>query len=651
MPSSPTTAPISLGGRAVLETRRLSRQASLTTSVLDSLRIGLPSFYRHLIRPGAREEEGREAVNFESSRAAARGIASALEGVRVAELQHMADGDRVYDAASDRDGTLLSCKGGSRLRLSDGESTWWTDGADGFSLEEEPTEGGRVRTPGYLLPSGELLELPGARWIRADWMADPEKYADNLTMCSTAAMVMRDGEGRPMSVPLGCGMSLCPTCMRRKAGQRVKRCAPLIERLSAVGCPVVHVTLTAPPSEDPDKRAPVADLLPGTWSPLPRGHWDPGSVQAVAGEQLGHAMERVTGAFRSMREDRSSRSWWRSEIIGALTGFEVTGHRPVAMEGGGRLRWHAHVHAVLVLRPGALDRARLHHEPGRTTVEGGSWWNRLLSEWCRRTGADPAGQSCTVVLDAAAGCAEVLKYPFKPGELTRSQVLEALTTLKGRKLHTSVGCFHHHSRWRKMARGESPLPPDGADRWVVGALRGDPLPAHCHHERRPERPSSPLLVWRESDQGDAPLRAMDEVVRAYIHAPPPVPGSVGSWRAVMVRDVVTWTEAACQVRVGWWEGDEWCTALLGADLLLECVAVPPDTAPAVLWREPPPDDVCYGHRVGHYCETHPQRQPELVCPELGSPGAELELTPRLVLEDSLCRVLPESCLGYWPRGR
>lgn len=309
---------------------------------------------------------------------------------------------------------------------------------------------------------GSIIHVDG-RMLRDSWTADPRRSALRLAGCSTSGGVHRVGEEWG-SHAYGCGDSVCPMCARRKAAARVKDLAPCLLWLSMHGYQLVHLTLTRPG----DTSDGACVLAPWERVTTIHDHVDEGP--AVPGETLPDAVADLRRAWTALRDGRgevdpgySSRRWWRDTVPGYVYGIEWTGRRCIGRgcpacrgdhtahhTGPYRLRWHVHLHALLIVRN--------HHsieweEDG--TIRG-PWWDRLTTRWCELVeGARPEAQHARRLITEEAiegGIVECLKYPFKPAELTRAQLVEALTCMKGTRAHNVGGCLHSSGRVGKLAK-------------------------------------------------------------------------------------------------------------------------------------------------------------------------------------------------------
>lgn len=328
------------------------------------------------------------------------------------------------------------------------------------------------------------LGIPYSREAPAGWSLSPEKLAHRLRTCGSAWAVSLSADGTPIAAPLRCGVGLCPCCMASSGIQRMRVWQPMIEGLQAHGYTIAHLTATRP--ADYSAVAPVVatEWERGRFGPtLTRGGGRmateaddfgtavPGEPLAVALAELGEAWSAIT------HHDKTSREWWQRTTAGALLGTEYTGRGCRAREWGERcagcvgrgpharpwLRWHAHRHALIALRPGAdirwrseSYRLRSGEVRRRRVAAGGAWWDRWLSAWCQRTGASPAGQHLRFVGsgvdDIAGSLAETLKYPFKPAELTSAQAAEIVASTAGTHYHQAAGAWHGRSRWMIAAK-------------------------------------------------------------------------------------------------------------------------------------------------------------------------------------------------------
>ena len=301
---------------------------------------------------------------------------------------------------------------------------------------------GAVAVDAVALPSGEVVVIPGARVIREDWEADPQALGRAFDRCGKAWGVHHAEGGGAGAHALGCGSQLCPVCARKRARERCERWAPVLGELAADGYQLAHWTFTQPARADH-----AEDALPVV-NGFGRGPQGLAGLSSY-GETLGDAVDRLRASLDALRYNRRHRDWWNRHVAGFVWGIEWT-----ARAKSGRRRWHVHGHALLVLRN--VERAELGGRPdlwrdGRELA--GPWRDELTRRWCSvAAGAMPAGQMLTAVDDHAEVLREVLKYPCKPASLSPAQLCEALSTMKGRQVHSPGGALHAASRTGRRAR-------------------------------------------------------------------------------------------------------------------------------------------------------------------------------------------------------
>lgn len=320
----------------------------------------------------------------------------------------------------------------------------------GFRLDAERA---RVET---VEVAGLGVVVTAGRDIRADWMADPARLGAKMAGCCQEWRVCAKPDGGFISVPIRCGSPLCPLCCRYNAQRAVSKWGGRIAALAAAGFEVMHLTLTAPPPADVPTDRPVIltdrekqyshDSVPDSVDIMgaPMGY-------DVQGEPLLDSYNRVRGAWHALRNNRGTRQWWRDSVLCSLDAIEWTGSERTP--DGFIPRWHTHIHVLIVLtgKEAAQWRARSGGIRGR---KDRGWFARLVREWCAlNPGAKPDYQVLVPVpvesLDGAL--VEVLKYPFKPGELTRAQIVACLAQTKGLRTHLPGGALHGASSIGRLA--------------------------------------------------------------------------------------------------------------------------------------------------------------------------------------------------------
>lgn len=313
---------------------------------------------------------------------------------------------------------------------------------DELELEGAKRPIGRVRVTAVKHDHG--VQAVEGRWLREDWLADPRREAAQLASCCEFWCVGQEQlpEGvRHPAKPRRCNSPRCPLCGRARADRALARWLPVVGRLVGAGYPVLHCTWTQPvgelsgrpvllSEEDRTAHGLRADLEREELEGVPVG-W------AVPGEPLTDAIDRLRPALRALRgdDDRDRRAWWSSSVVGLFEAVEYTAFDGRLPKGARIPRWHVHSHAVIVLRP---------------DVDPDAWWARALAEWLEIVPtAEPWAQHCSRIDgdddEIRSGLREVLKYPFKPLEMTASQLVEALVATKGRRFHNVGGAFHSGS--------------------------------------------------------------------------------------------------------------------------------------------------------------------------------------------------------------
>ena len=342
---------------------------------------------------------------------------------------------------------------------------------------------------------GRELAVECGREVTADWSLSPPSIGARIAACSVAWGVGVDAAGSGFAAPFGCGAALCPRCAHGRGGARVRAYLPVVAALVDAGYQVVHVTATQ--RADLGGRQPViltdrerptyhrAMELAGIREARRRGRAVPGRALGVELGTLADAWATVTNG------DKRSRAWWRSTVAGGITGTEWTGRRPLA--GSYIPRWHAHRHALLVLRRG---------------VDVDAWREAWIGEWCRRADAEPGGQRVIPVDGHERGIVgslvETLKYPFKVAEVTTAQACEIVSAAAGLHLHQLTGAWHASSRVGAAARAGdwSQLAPDDAE--LAEALAAG-------YARRDLAAHRSILLYREPGPGErAPRRTRIE---------------------------------------------------------------------------------------------------------------------------------------------
>lgn len=310
--------------------------------------------------------------------------------------------------------------------------------------------------------TGAVLDLD-ARPVR--WSLDLTRYAERMRLCETGRALRRTPQGTWEPVTLGCSCRLCPVCARARAARTAARWRPVLQAAADDGAELRHWTLTHALSKAPGGLVTEREVdrfgwddagdlrRDELWEPGLSGRaddWSPRVSRAVEGESLRSAYDRLRDRLRRWRQDRATRDIVKAALPAYILGVEWTG-RSKRERTGAVPRWHAHVH-VLSVAPRPLAPRVV-----RAALDG----------WRSRTGAgdaSEASQRCRVV-EPGQGVAEVLKYPFKPADMTQAQRVECLASARGVKPHQVGGAFHACSSsstgtpWAAwLARREDPDP-------------------------------------------------------------------------------------------------------------------------------------------------------------------------------------------------
>lgn len=457
------------------------------------------------------------------------------------------------------------------------------------------------------------------RELRHDWLADPQRAARKMTLCSTAATVREHGASM-----LRCHHKLCPQCAHFDGAARADELLEQVSALVDAGCPVVHLTLTQPTREDVDGRQAV--LAPWERGLFPGARVAEGADgYATPGETLSECRDRLYESWRTLCNGRTRKAAdaWES-VIGGTYGTEFTGRRREGVKGARvfALRWHGHMHVLLVLRPGTPLRAERVFKRGRARwAVRGAWVDQVREAWCDIVpGAQPDAQEVTLVAAPGTTVAgapdaereevrralrEVLKYPVKVGELTAAQLVEFLSVMKGAKTAMPFGALHGQSKVGRVAL----------------AIR------HGLLEVQP--PTSPAT-------GLAPIAHDGTGWRLYTGAPPADNDAVKRWwRAVgVVRDL---EQADLRTAM----------ALGGAAATLDARRRAAARSNRTLWRLRGDDGWSEAGRAPAVVLVLPAHGPE----HAGREGGWAEWVPLLVSDLRLRRLAGEDDARCWVRAR
>lgn len=336
------------------------------------------------------------------------------------------------------------------------------------------------------------LHLPRCRSLPQNWTADPQYHAEMLALCSSghellgASKVHKMGKGRFSSRATGCNqVHYCPVCARRRSAVEANTWAPILGELRQRGQQLVHITLTVRSTEHQLGMFPVAitdaEYARGYRPPKGYRRAKPGERAVPAGgASLGESLEVLRNAKRIMTSSTANRETWARLVSAQLGGFEWTGARKLKLDNGTVLlflRYHAHMHLLAVVDADIQIPVRARQVLGKDGEEGFvghyavhssevdeadedidpadcGWWDAIVAMWrdaVEQAGgsAEVAGQEARVVAygehdddDVMRAVKEVVKYPFKHADMTRAQLAEVVTTIKGSKTRIRQGSFH-----------------------------------------------------------------------------------------------------------------------------------------------------------------------------------------------------------------
>ena len=361
-------------------------------------------------------------------------------------------------------------------------------------MEDGVTDSGipRAAVTGMLITDGssdsyELCTMWG-RGLRHDWTADPQHSAGRMARCSVGYAIT----GAPgaqgaewSSSPIPCGHHhICPLCGRRHSWQEAEKWGPVLTELRKQGQQLVHMTFTIRSTESQLSMLPVI-ITEREWNAgyrPPRGcrRAKPGEQGVSAGgEPLGWGLDVLRTAKRTMTSSTRNRARWARLVAGHIGGLEWTGHRKIGQPSRNgfqlkSLRWHAHMHILAVVDgdlavptyeevgpDGVVRHYAVHPSDKEAMAKAGvtpeecGWWGDIVDMWTdavEQAGgtAEWTGQKARMVAvgeeDVEKAVREVVKYPFKPGEMTTAQIAESVTTIKGSNLRIRQGHFHASSR-------------------------------------------------------------------------------------------------------------------------------------------------------------------------------------------------------------
>ena len=360
----------------------------------------------------------------------------------------------------------------------------------------DPERDGYRRTVGAALSDGSLVAVEDGRAVT--WPVDLVREAERLNQCEHGGVLLWDRATRQWRPsPMLCGARGCPRCARARIGRWVWRWMPFFTAAATDRAMLAQITLTQPASISPG-----ALVLPHERTRF-RGGSTPGEWgTAVGGESLTGSYLRFRDHWTSVREDRATKVRWRRSLAGCCYGIEWTQRPDMRKARGPQVpRWHCHAHLLVV-----VPRTRRWPDVRAT-------WAELRRDWCSAAGASPRAQDFQrlgsgdqTVEDAVL---EVMKYPFKVGDLSVAGCVEAYASLRGVRPHHVAGALHATSRasteepWRSWL-AERRDPPSWP-RLLVRATGGHPWEVYKGQIRSGECEWSTgdveLGVWRADAAG------------------------------------------------------------------------------------------------------------------------------------------------------
>lgn len=284
----------------------------------------------------------------------------------------------------------------------------------------------------YSLVGAELIEGPGKGAFivfenprEVAWKFSLERDAARMAVCESGQVLMMHPEKGPYWSPMGCKVKACPVCSRRNASKQIAKWEPRVEAAASDGAFLYHLTLTQRCDAVPGGLVTELEQSRYGWrgdcaTRMSTNAWRTSPGRAVGGESLGSAYARLRGNLRKWRQNRRSRASVAGLLGGYLTGIEWTGRAH-----GGIPRWHAHAHIFAVCESEQDARG-------------------ALKAWCKLTGGSMRAQDVRVVDPSKVR--EVLKYPFKPANLTSAQRISVLAHMRGLKPQTPGGRWYGRAR-------------------------------------------------------------------------------------------------------------------------------------------------------------------------------------------------------------
>jgi hypothetical protein len=266
--------------------------------------------------------------------------------------------------------------------------------------------------------------------------------AGRMEGCQRGWIACTTGEAGVRWLPMSCGQVTCPTCQHDRSDEVQDLLLPAVLAGVAQGCTVVHDTTTRRvPTPEGGRSLPALTSEESAELGIAGG-----GRSATGGESLLSTWDGMRGLLRSALDGRGYRNVHRSQVLAEIMGWEVTQRA----QDGDHLRWHVHVHRLLILAPGVEVEHELDEDTGRRVVTGGPWWDAWLTRWTEVADATTSAQRATVVAlpgeqDEAAvrrALGHAIKYAGQIDGMTTAGIVEFVSTIRGRHVHQRTGALH-----------------------------------------------------------------------------------------------------------------------------------------------------------------------------------------------------------------
>ncbi len=336
-----------------------------------------------------------------------------------------------------------------------------------------PTGISKQRVVAVATPGGAQMCLDAAP-VRGDWLYPGllAALAARMSVCCFGRVLIPGT--RIVGAELTCSSPICPVCAPVRAARRARarvceelkgwahsgRCAFLtltVPHLAGHALPQgARVVLTAEEwSNPPDQQ----DGSAGWWSytreqvQLVADPAEAGAVLVAAGglslkgsrDSLWESVRELRGAPRSRQ-----RKTYDALVDGLFLVAEVTGRVWNADAGGWVLRWHAHLHGIVVFRELARGGRCSADDPGPACEQLVRLWSEAVFRGTGRH-ARPEAQHVRPLLrhkGIEEELQELIKYPYKL-DLTAAQRIEVVLAQRGVRSRENYGCLRRGTKASK----------------------------------------------------------------------------------------------------------------------------------------------------------------------------------------------------------